>query len=181
MIGLVDLDLSGNQLDVLDSDAVLPYSQLNCLSLAKNQLRDPAQPVPADPQPDGARPKQEQVEQPSQGPQEPCRPADLPVNEISSLTENSLSLSTDSLAIPSFILGGNPIACNGHMQWLQNINQLANYPHITDLESLYCQLMNTPTKTFIPLVEARPDQFLCEYDTHCFSAGVASLTPATAR
>ena len=29
--------------------------------------------------------------------------------------------------------------------------------------------MNTATKTFIPLVEARPDQFLCEYDTHCFS------------
>ena len=78
------------------------------------------------------------------------------MNEISSLTENSLSLSTDSLAIPSFILGGNPISCNDHMQWLQNINQLANYPHITDLESLYCQLMNTPTKTFIPLVEARP-------------------------
>ena len=98
--------------------------------------------------------------------------ADLSVNEISSLTENSLRLSADSMAIPSFNLGGNPIACNCHMQWFQNINReakLANYPHITDLESIYCQLMNTPTKTFIPLVEARPDQFLCEYDTHCFS------------
>ena len=98
--------------------------------------------------------------------------ADLSVNEISSLTENSLRLSTDSVATPSFNLGGNPIACNCHMQWFQNINseaKLASYPHITDLESIYCQLMNTATKTFIPLVEARPDQFLCEYDTHCFS------------
>ena len=98
--------------------------------------------------------------------------ADLSVNEITSLAENSLRLSAETLLTPSFNLGGNPIACNCHMQWFQGINQgagLARYPHIVDLESIYCQLMNTAAKTFIPLVEARPDQFLCQYQTHCFS------------
>ena len=98
--------------------------------------------------------------------------ADLSVNEISSFSENSIRLSADVQTTPTFTLGGNPIACNCHMQWFQTVNQeakLARYPHIVDLESIYCQLMNTPTKTFIPLVEARPDQFLCQYQTHCFS------------
>ena len=110
--------------------------------------------------------------------------ADLSVNGISSLTESSLRLSADSLAPPSFSLGGSPIACDCCMQWFQSIGReakLANCPHITDLESICWPLMNAPTRTFIPLVEAGPDRFLCEYDTHCFSAGVASLTPATAR
>ena len=40
MINLVDLDLSGNELTVLDSKAVLPYTQLNYLSLAGNQLSE---------------------------------------------------------------------------------------------------------------------------------------------
>jgi hypothetical protein len=74
--------------------------------------------------------------------------ADLSVNEISSFTENSIRLSAEA------------------------VNQeakLTRYPHITNLQSIYCQLMDTQTKTFIPLVDARPDQFLCEYKTHCFS------------
>ena len=40
MINLVDLDLSGNELTVLNSKAILPYSQLNYLSLAGNQLSE---------------------------------------------------------------------------------------------------------------------------------------------
>ncbi len=46
---------------------------------------------------------------------------------------------------------------------------MASYPHIVDIESIYCRLMDTEVKTFIPLVEARSDQFLCKYQTHCFS------------
>ena len=58
------------------------------------------------------------------------------------------------------------------MQWFQSVNQknkMKRYPFIPDLESIYCRLMDTEVKTFIPLVEARADQFLCQYQTHCFS------------
>ena len=61
--------------------------------------------------------------------------ADLSVNGISSLTESSLRLSADSLAPPSFSLGGSPIAYDCCMQWFQSIGReakLANCPHITD-------------------------------------------------
>ena len=74
--------------------------------------------------------------------------ADLSVNEISSFTENSIRPSAEVLVTPAFNLGGNPIACDCHMQWFQAVNQeakLARYPHITDLESIYCQLMDTQT------------------------------------
>ena len=48
--------------------------------------------------------------------------------------------------------------------------------------SLLTLLMNTDATTFIPLAEARPDQFLCQYQTHCFSlASAASSTRATVR
>ena len=79
--------------------------------------------------------------------------ADLSVNEISSFTENSIRPSAEVLVTPAFNLGGNPIACDCHMQWFQAVNQeakLARYPHITDLESIYCQLMDTQTYHHMP-------------------------------
>lgn len=97
---------------------------------------------------------------------------DLSVNEISSFSENAIRLSTDIKQVPAFNLGGNPIACNCEMQWFKSVNEknkMKQYPFIVDLESIYCQLMNTEVKTFIPLVETRNDQFLCSYQTHCFS------------
>ena len=100
---------------------------------------------------------------------------DLSVNEISSFSENAIRLGPDSASRsqqPIFNLGGNPIACDCNMQWFKSVNEktkMPQYPHIVDIESIYCQLMDTEVKTFIPLVEARNDQFLCPYKTHCFS------------
>ena len=101
---------------------------------------------------------------------------DLSVNELSSFSENAIRLATDSSSSrsqqPIFNLGGNPIACDCNMMWFKTVNEqskMASYPHIVDIESIYCQLVDTEVKTFIPLVEARNDQFLCRYQTHCFS------------
>ena len=98
---------------------------------------------------------------------------DLSVNEISSITQTSLRLSSEILDTPQFLLGGNPIICDCEMQWFKSINDNNNniqrYPVIADLESIYCKLVYTTQQAFIPLVEARNDQFLCSYQTHCFS------------
>ena len=97
---------------------------------------------------------------------------DLSVNEISSLTQVSLRLSSEILDLPSFLLGGNPIICDCEMQWFKSVNDnnsIQRYPVISDLESIYCRLVYTGEQSFIPLVEARNDQFLCSYQTHCFS------------
>ena len=71
------------------------------------------------------------------------------------------------------LLGGNPIVCGCDMQWLKSVNEDTNsvqrYPFIADLESIYCRLVYTQEQTFVPLVEAQSDQFLCSYQTHCFS------------
>ena len=105
---------------------------------------------------------------------------DLSVNEIASLGQTPLRLSSNEAGErPTFLLGGNPIICDCDMQWFKSINNnngdngannsLQRYPLIGDLESIYCRLVYTEEQAFIPLVEARNDQFLCSYSTHCFS------------
>lgn len=46
---------------------------------------------------------------------------------------------------------------------------IQNLPRVADLESIYCQLLYSRDKTFVPLVEAATDEFLCTYKTHCFA------------
>jgi len=97
---------------------------------------------------------------------------DLSVNEISVVTQTALRLSSEVVELPHFLLGGNPIICDCEMEWFKTINNNNNihrFPHISDLESIYCRLVYTTQQTFIPLVDARNDQFLCSYQTHCFS------------
>ena len=98
---------------------------------------------------------------------------DLSVNELSSISQTSLRLSSEVSFTPQFLLGGNPIICDCEMQWFKSINDNNNsiqrYPSIADLESIYCKLVYTTQQAFIPLVDARSDQFLCSYSTHCFS------------
>ena len=83
---------------------------------------------------------------------------------------------------PSFHLGGNPIECNCDMVWFKSVNDPDesagnsnsvhnnNYPRVVDIESIYCRLVNDlNSPAFVPLVEARNEQFLCPYETHCFA------------
>jgi len=97
---------------------------------------------------------------------------DLTVNEITGISQTSLRLPSEVSEPPRFLLGGNPVLCDCSMQWFKTINDnnsIQRYPEIADLESIYCRLVYTTEQAFIPLVEARPDQFLCQYQTHCFS------------
>lgn len=43
------------------------------------------------------------------------------------------------------------------------------YPHIMDLETIYCKLLHNRDRSFIPLIDAEPVHFLCTYKTHCFA------------
>ena len=97
---------------------------------------------------------------------------DLSVNKLTGFGKSTLLLSPVNTRATTFSLGGNPIVCDCEMTWFKTINAgetLDNYPLISDLESIYCRLVYTEEQAFIPLVEARNDQFLCSYSTHCFS------------
>nr|ANG08897.1 toll family protein LongTollA [Strigamia maritima] len=74
--------------------------------------------------------------------------------------------------LPEFYLGGNPFQCDCNMEWLQRINyldQMRQHPKVMDLDSIYCKLLYSRDRTFVPLVEAHPSQFLCPYTAHCFT------------
>ncbi len=102
------------------------------------------------------------------------RKVDLSVNELRSVDRNALRLSSDVSRLPDFYLGGNPVECDCEMAWFKGINSAAgsatqNYPIIQDIESIYCRLVYTREVSYVPLVEARNEQFLCPYETHCFA------------
>lgn len=99
---------------------------------------------------------------------------DLFGNKITSLDSNSLRISAvpPEKELPEFFIGGNPFQCDCTMEWLQKVNggnRARTQPKLVDLESIYCQLMYNRGRTYVPLVEAAPYQFLCTYQTHCFA------------
>lgn len=62
------------------------------------------------------------------------------------------------------------------MQFLKKSNlflslqvESRQYPHIMDLETIYCKLLHNRDRSFIPLIDAEPVHFLCTYKTHCFA------------
>lgn len=99
---------------------------------------------------------------------------DLTVNNLQTIDRTALRLSSDVTRLPDFYMTGNPIECDCEMTWFKSINSgssLQNYvyPIVKDIESIYCRLVYTRQQTFIPLVEAKNEQFLCPYTTHCFA------------
>lgn len=99
---------------------------------------------------------------------------DLFGNKITSLDPNSLRISAvpPDKPLPEFHIGGNPYQCDCTMEWLQKVNignRARTQPKLVDLESIYCQLLYNRGRTYVPLVEAAPYQFLCTYETHCFA------------
>lgn len=93
-------------------------------------------------------------------------------NQIKSLTQNSLRISTipHNKQIPEFYIGKNPFQCDCTMQWLQHyqVDQERNKPRLMDLDSVMCKLLSNRVKQFVLLQEATSDQFLCQYDSNCF-------------
>ena len=106
---------------------------------------------------------------------ESLQKVDLSLNRLHTIDRNSLRLSAElTLAKrrPYFSLGGNPIKCDCHMSWFKGVNgdsSMQNFPVISDLESIYCQLLHSKDRSVVPLVEADADDFLCTYKTHCFA------------
>jgi hypothetical protein len=48
-------------------------------------------------------------------------------------------------------------------------NSLQSFPVVADLESIYCELLFSRERAFVPLVDAPSEDFLCSYKTHCFA------------
>uniref|UniRef100_A0A182IYV9 Uncharacterized protein n=1 Tax=Anopheles atroparvus TaxID=41427 RepID=A0A182IYV9_ANOAO len=97
---------------------------------------------------------------------------DLFGNKITTLDPNALRISAvpDDRSLPEFYIGGNPYQCDCNLNWLQKSNvDSRTQPRLMDLDSIYCKLLYNRGRTFVPLVEAMPNQFLCKYDTHCFA------------
>ncbi|XP_052873869.1 toll-like receptor Tollo [Anopheles cruzii] len=105
---------------------------------------------------------------------------DLFGNRIATLDPNSLRISAvpDDRALPEFYIGGNPYQCDCQLSWLQQQQQaggggrrsspsVRTQPRLMDLDSIYCRLLYNRGRTYVPLVEAQPDQFLCQYESHC--------------
>ena len=107
----------------------------------------------------------------------------LTVNNLTNISKTSIQVGkiVGYFQRPFFSLGGNPLLCDCQMQWLkkvnnENLNSEGMYPIIGDLESIYCRLTQAAENTFIPLVDAGDEGFLCTYETHCFlSASAVSL------
>lgn len=99
---------------------------------------------------------------------------DIYANEISNLDINSLRLSSVPLnkSLPEFYIGGNPFNCDCSMEWLPMINNMTamrQHPRIMDLENVLCNMTHTRGVTHLPLSNLKSTDFLCPYETHCFT------------
>lgn len=99
---------------------------------------------------------------------------DIYANEISHLDINSLRLSPvpSNKSLPEFYIGGNPFNCDCSMEWLPLINNMTamrQHPRIMDLENVLCKMTHTRGVTHIPLTNLKSTDFLCTYETHCFT------------
>lgn len=95
-------------------------------------------------------------------------------NDLRYLDLAALNLSpvSDERDLPQFYVGGNPFYCDCKMEWLLRINSLSNlrqYPQVLDLDSVVCELEHSRGAGPQPLLELKPSQFLCPYETHCFA------------
>ncbi|KAL3276836.1 hypothetical protein HHI36_012199 [Cryptolaemus montrouzieri] len=95
-------------------------------------------------------------------------------NQIEYLDLSALSLRpvSDEKDLPQFYIGGNPFKCDCKMDWLLRINHLSNlrqYPQVLDLDAVTCELVHTRGAPPQPLLDLKPSQFLCQYESHCFA------------
>ncbi|MCL4140720.1 UNVERIFIED_CONTAM: hypothetical protein GTU68_029406 [Idotea baltica] len=99
---------------------------------------------------------------------------DLFSNGIRNIDQNALRLSIldPSKPVPEFYLAENPFECDCTFEWLQTVNvqkEPHQTPRVVDLTSIMCHLLSRRGQKLVPLLEAQKLQFLCQYDSHCFS------------
>lgn len=95
-------------------------------------------------------------------------------NDLENLELSALSLGplSDDIDVPQFYIGGNPFKCDCKMDWLLTINHLSNsrqYPQVLDLDAVTCELVHSRGGPPQPLLDLKPSQFLCPYESHCFA------------
>ncbi|KAJ8921606.1 hypothetical protein NQ315_010514 [Exocentrus adspersus] len=99
---------------------------------------------------------------------------DMYANDMVSLDLNALRISPvpSNRSLPEVYLGGNPFHCDCTMEWLQLINNMSasrQYPRVMDLDNVMCKMTHSRGMTHMPLSLAKPSDFLCTYETHCFA------------
>uniref|UniRef100_A0A1B6E502 TIR domain-containing protein n=1 Tax=Clastoptera arizonana TaxID=38151 RepID=A0A1B6E502_9HEMI len=99
---------------------------------------------------------------------------DMYANELVHLDQNAIRLLPvpQNKSLPEFYLGGNPFQCDCSMDWLpvvNNMSHLRQYPRVMDLENIMCKMTYSRGALHLPAIDARPNQFVCTYETHCFA------------
>lgn len=93
------------------------------------------------------------------------RMIDLRYNNISTLSKDSLKVSTGLYAQTGFRIEENPLKCDCNLLWLKHWNQATHGPLIVNLNVTRCtgayNYPETPVK-YVP-----EDRFLCKYDSVC--------------
>ncbi|CAH0719919.1 unnamed protein product, partial [Brenthis ino] len=95
-------------------------------------------------------------------------------NKIKTLDVGAFAISSmpQDKDLPELYISENPFECDCTMEWLQRINQLSNQrqrPRVMDLESVRCSLTHSRSNTEMLLLEVKSAEFLCEYESHCFT------------
>ncbi|KAG5891965.1 hypothetical protein JTB14_003051 [Gonioctena quinquepunctata] len=99
---------------------------------------------------------------------------DMYANDLINLDLNALRISSVPMnrSLPEVYLGGNPFHCDCTMEWLQVVNNMSasrQYPRVMDLDNVVCKMTHSRGMTYMPLKQAKPSDFLCSYETHCFA------------
>lgn len=118
---------------------------------------------------------------------------DLNSNQLKTLDPAALWLSPVPVErdLPEFSLGDNPWECDCGLEWLPLLVQPSStsrqQPRLVDAADVTCRLSfnqrrggnnnrsagannETAVEPFVvPLVDVRPEEFLCSYQTHCFA------------
>lgn len=77
----------------------------------------------------------------------------------------------DKQSLPEFYLGGNPFECDCTMEWLQRVYNFTSrqHPKIMDLQNVECIMPHSRGASIRPLLNLDVNEFLCNYDSHCFA------------
>lgn len=96
---------------------------------------------------------------------------DLYGNKLTTIDPNAFRLTPilDNRDIPEFYIGGNPLECDCNLSWIKKVNSDSKtHPQLKDLENVNCHLSYGRSRKHLPLTDAKTNDFLCKYDTHCF-------------
>ncbi|KAH8379256.1 hypothetical protein KR009_003953 [Drosophila setifemur] len=97
---------------------------------------------------------------------------DLVRNHLTTLEPNALRLSpiAEDREIPEFYIGHNAYECDCNLDWLQKVNRESRtQPQLMDLDQIHCRLAYARGSSHVSLIEAKSDDFLCKYASHCFA------------